>query len=88
MDSSEHFPRADTGHWLVQLNKEAATSPGHASLSAPLTETGGWTRWDGKTTGQTGSSAEEAPRLGGGVLMEWFITIPSHKAVWVSGHST
>lgn len=38
--------------------------------------------------GQAGS-AEEAPRLGGGVLMEWFITIPSHKAGgWAGGSGT
>lgn len=33
----------------------------------------------GGRVGQAGS-ADEAPRPGSGVLMEWFITIPSHKA--------
>ena len=86
----ENSLTADTGHLLVQLTQGGSyifpqCSPPHPPSQGKHSLThkrqgdgqdgtgmGGW-------VGQAGS-ADEAPRPGSGVLMEWFITIPSHKA--------
>lgn len=87
-------PTADTGHLLVQLTQSGGhlsrpCSPPHSThraSTAPLTETGGWTRWHGGGGRRQAGSAEEAPRPGSSVLMEWFIMVPSHKAGGGSTH--
>lgn len=67
------FPRADTGHWLVQLTQRGAYISWPCFLpSQPHSQRRGWTRWHGKTTGQTGrlgrGSAEAGWRC-----PQWFI---------------
>ena len=86
----ENSLTADTGHLLVQLTQGGSyifpqCSPPHPPSQGKHSLThkrqgdgqdgtgmGGW-------VGQAGS-ADEAPIPGSGVLMEWLITIPSHKA--------
>lgn len=78
-------PRADTGHWLVQLTQRG----GYISWPCfPLSPTHRDRGMDKMAWEDDWADRQARPRLGGGVFMEWFITIPSHKAVWVSGHST
>lgn len=90
-------PTADTGHSLVQLTQSGGyisrpCSPPPSTpraSTAPLTETGGWTRWHGDRgpggTGRLGGgSAEAGQRSPHGVV--YYDSISQGR--WVGGSGT